>query len=122
MTRRGEKDLSPHAGLTILLSMHQYYVYILASLTRRLYIGMTNDLERRIIEHKTKRNDSFTAHYNINRLVYYDTTPYVNIAIEREKELKGWRREKKLALINAHNPAWKDLSAEWYAEYKKASK
>jgi putative endonuclease len=96
--------------------MNQYYVYILASLTRRLYIGMTNDLERRIVEHKTKRNDSFTARYYINRLVYYETTPYINIAIEREKELKGWRREKKLALISADNPAWKDLAADWYTK------
>ena len=91
----------------------RYAVYILASRSRVLYIGVTNDLERRMIEHKEGRLDGFTDKYNVDRLVYFEQTPDVRSAIAYEKQLKGWRREKKLALIGAANPTWKDLSLDW---------
>lgn len=87
-----------------------YYVYILASKSRRLYIGVTNNLERRMWEHKNKAVEGFTKQYNIDRLVYFEDTTDVRSAIEREKQLKGWRREKKITLIEDTNTAWEDLS------------
>jgi len=92
-----------------------YYVYILACNSRRLYTGVTNNLERRLSEHRQKTIPGFTKRYNLNQLVYYETTPDVNGAIAREKEIKGWRRAKKVALIESTNPEWRDLSAEWYS-------
>ncbi len=92
-----------------------YHVYILASWTRRLYVGMTNDLEERVREHKQKSQPGFTARYNIDRLMYFEEFEYVNDAIEREKEIKKWRREKKIELIEEVNPGWEDLSDDWYA-------
>ena len=92
----------------------QYYVYILANISRRLYVGMTNDLERRIYEHKHKLLPGFTSEYNITRLVYIETTADVVAAIAREKQIKGWLRRKKVALIESLNPTWEDLSAEWF--------
>ncbi|HEY7675279.1 MAG TPA: GIY-YIG nuclease family protein [Burkholderiales bacterium] len=92
----------------------QYFVYILASKSRRLYVGVTNDLERRVYEHKQKLADGFTRQYRIDRLVHYEETSDVLAAIEREKQIKGWLREKKLALIESGNPTWRDLSNEWY--------
>ena len=90
----------------------QYYVYIMASYSRVLYTGVTNDLCRRVYQHKNKVYDGFTSKYNINQLVYYDITNDVTAAIEREKQIKGWRRDKKIALIEAANPKWIDLSIE----------
>lgn len=87
-----------------------YYVYILASKSRRLYIGVTNDLSRRIWEHKNKVVEGFTKQYNIDRLVYFEDTTDVKSPIEREKQLKGWRREKKISLIETINAAWDDLA------------
>lgn len=93
--------------------MKIYYVYILASLQRALYIGITNDLETRVGEYKTKRYPpSFTAKYNITRLVYWADFTNPNEAIEWEKKLRGWRREKKILLIQQHNPDWSDLSED----------
>ena len=89
-----------------------YYVYILASKLRRLYIGVTNDLSRRMWEHKNKVVEGFTKQYNIDRLVYFEDTTDVRSAIEREKQLKGWRREKKITLIETINAAWEDLSVQ----------
>ena len=94
--------------------MRQYYVYILASKNRRLYVGVTNDLERRTYEHKNGLTPGFTSKYNIKRLVYYEATEDILAAIEREKQLKGWLRSKKTALIESTNPKWRDLSEEWY--------
>ena len=91
--------------------MKQYFVYILASKSRTLYIGITNNLHRRLYEHKHGLIQGFTAKYNVNRLVYYEYTEDVNAAIAREKELKGWLRAKKIGLIESINPAWDDLSA-----------
>ena len=92
----------------------QYYIYILANISRRLYVGMTNNLERRIYEHKQKLLPGFTSKYNITRLVYVETTAQVAAAIAREKQIKGWLRRNKVALIDSQNPTWEDLSAEWF--------
>ncbi len=88
-----------------------YYVYILANDTNvALYIGVTRDLIRRVYEHKKHLDpDSFTAKYGIHRLVYYEQTSDVRVALEREKQLKHWRRSKKNALVEQMNPQWKDL-------------
>jgi putative endonuclease len=93
---------------------HTYFVYIVASRSRTLYIGITGRLIPRIREHREGTFDGFTAKYNCNRLVYYERYQYVNQAITREKQLKGWRREKKLALIEKLNPSWIDLSERWW--------
>ena len=91
---------------------HTYYVYIAASKSKTIYVGVTNNLVRRIWEHKEKLVPGFTEKYNVNRLVYLETTPEVLAAIAREKQIKGYRREKKTALIDAMNPEWKDLYLE----------
>ena len=94
--------------------MKQYYVYLMASFQQALYVGVTNNLERRIYEHKTKMHpQSFTARYNIDRLVYCETFNDVRDALAREKQIKSWRRSKKIALIEAENPRWKDISLDW---------
>ncbi len=95
-----------------------FYVYILASNSGTLYVGMSNNLPKRVDQHKRGICDGFTQKYGVNRLVYYETFSYVGKAITREKQLKGWRREKKVALIEKMNPSWKDLSREWYREAK----
>jgi putative endonuclease len=92
----------------------EYYVYILSNASRRLYVGVTNNLERRVYEHKHKLMPGFTSEYNINRLVYFEITTDVSAAIAREKQIKGWLRRKKLALIESQNPTWEDLSAGWF--------
>ena len=92
----------------------QYYVYILASRSRTLYIGVTDDLIRRVYEHKNGMVDGFSKKYRTNRLVYYETTNDVWAAITREKQLKGWLRKKKVALIESVNPLWEDLSEGWF--------
>ncbi len=94
-------------------SMKQYYVYIMTSKSGTLYTGMTNDLARRVYEHKHKLIPGFTKRYNVNRLVYFETFNQSQDAIAREKTIKGWVRRKKLALIKASNPRWADLSEEW---------
>ena len=91
----------------------QYYVYILTNRSGTLYVGVTNDLERRIYEHKHKLLPGFAAKYNLTRLAYFEHTSDVEAAITREKEIKGWRREKKVALVESSNPQWEDLSLEW---------
>ncbi len=93
--------------------MKHYYVYIMASLSRRLYVGVTDDLERRVCEHKSKEVEGFTSRYNINRLVYIESSSDISSAVEREKAIKGWLRKKKIALVESTNPAWKDLADEW---------
>ncbi len=93
--------------------MKQYYVYIMASVSRTLYTGVTNSLERRLYEHKEKTAPGFTSTYNINRLVYYEDFGDIRDAITREKQIKGWLRAKKIALIESVNPKWRDLSEEW---------
>ena len=84
-----------------------YYVYIITNKENKvLYTGVTNNLERRINEHKNKIIKGFTSKYNVNKLVYFEETKDINEAIAREKEIKGWRRSKKVALIESVNPAW----------------
>src|SRR5271169_5101915 len=90
-----------------------YYVYILASKSRTLYTGVTNNLERRVVEHRRKLVPGFTARYNINRLVYFEVFHDVLDAIAREKQIKAWGRMKKIALIESTNRDWKDLSDGW---------
>ena len=80
---------------------------------RTLYIGVTNDLMRRVFEHKEKLTEGFTKKYNITMLVNYETASDIQVAIAREKQLKSWRRSKKIALIESSNPQWKDFSLEW---------
>ena len=95
--------------------MKLYYVYIMTNHSKTLYVGMTNDLRRRVWQHKQKLIDGFTRRYNITRLIYYEETPNVRAAIAREKQIKGWLRKKKIALVESVNPGWKDLSEEWYS-------
>ncbi len=95
------------------LRVYHFYVYILASRSRDLYIGFTNHIHNRIQQHREQRPGTHTAHYNIGRLVYYEHFRYVNNAINREKELKDWSREKKITLIESINPTWEDLSILW---------
>ena len=92
--------------------MPQYYVYIMASRSGVLYTGVTNDLSRRVGEHKEGQIPGFTKRYKVTRLVYYESMPDVNVAIAREKQIKGWRREKRVNLIETTNRAWKDLASE----------
>jgi putative endonuclease len=90
----------------------QYFVYIMANTGGVLYVGVTSNLEARVDQHKHKRLDGFTKRYNITRLVYFEATNDVLAAIAREKQIKGWRRSKKIALIESMNAQWKDLSED----------
>ncbi len=97
------------------MTRREYYTYIVASKTRVIYIGITNNLQRRMREHLTKKREGFTANYNVNRLVWYQAFRDVNDAIAMEKKLKGWTRLKKTTLIEEGNPKWDDLAADWPA-------
>ena len=102
-----------------------YCTYIVASRSHTLYVGVTGDLQKRVLEHKWKEHDGFTERYNCDRLVWFEVYQDIGNAIAREKQLKGWRREKKIALIEKANPAWVDLSKDWYdvepADLKRAT-
>lgn len=89
--------------------MEKHYVYIMSSKARVLYVGMTNNLPRRMYEHKNKMNIGFTAKYNINQLVYFEEVENRIAAIKRERQLKGWLRKRKIELIENKNPNWDDL-------------
>jgi putative endonuclease len=93
--------------------MGQYYVYIMTNRSKTLYTGVTDHLERRVYEHRRKLLDGFTKKYNLTKLVYYEATDDVRSAIGREKQIKGWLRSKKIALIESMNPLWRDLSDGW---------
>ena len=95
------------------MAIRYYYVYIMTNKSRTLYTGVTNNLARRVSEHKQKLVPGFTAKYNITRLVYYEAFRDVRAAIACEKRIKGWLRSKKIDLIESVNPKWKDLSDEW---------
>jgi putative endonuclease len=99
-----------------------YYVYIMTNKSRTFYTGVTNNLERRVYEHKHKLIEGFTKRYNITLLVYYEAGIDIREAIAREKQIKDWRREKKIALIESMNPEWNDLSAEWKEDFSLRSK
>lgn len=96
---------------------HRYYVYLLTNSSRTLYVGVTNNLERRMYEHKNKLVPGFASKYNVTWLAYYEETPSIESAIAREKQIKAWRRSKKVALIGSANPQWKDLSLEWGIDF-----
>jgi putative endonuclease len=91
----------------------RFWVYIMASKSRRIYTGVTNDIERRVKEHKSGEIEGFTQRYKVNRLVYRERFRYIGNAIAREKEIKGWDRARRVALIESVNPTWEDLSLEW---------
>jgi putative endonuclease len=97
-----------------------FHVYIMTNGPRShvLYTGVTGNLPRRVFEHKSKLTPCFTSRYNLTRLVYYEMFVYPREAIAREKEIKGWRRSKKIALIETMNPHWHDLAEEWQDVYK----
>ena len=95
---------------------HIYYVYILCSASRVLYTGMTSALRSRVWEHKAHKREGFSDDYNVVRLVYFEKFEDVRKAINREKQIKRWRREKKIALIESVNRDWKDLSDGWYED------
>lgn len=94
--------------------MREYYVYIMANKSRTLYTGVTNDLEKRVYQHKHKLAPGFTSRYNITRLVWFESFTEIDEALEAEKRIKGWLRRKKVALVESENPHWRDLALEWY--------
>jgi putative endonuclease len=93
--------------------MRTYFVYMLTNRSGTLYVGVTNDLERRMAEHRAAGPSTFTGRYRMNRLVYFEAANDARTAIEREKQLKGWTRARKIALIADMNPRWRDLSEDW---------
>ena len=95
---------------------HEYFVYIVCSLSGTLYIGMTNSIYRRALQHKRGEIEGFSSKYHCDRLVYYESFDDVHKAIGREKQLKGWIRAKKIVLIESKNPRWEDLAEKWGAE------
>jgi len=97
------------------LKDHEYFVYIVCSRSGTLYIGMTNSIYRRALEHKRGEIEGFATTYHCDRLVYYESFDEVHKAIGREKQLKGWKRAKKIALIESRNPRWEDLAEKWGA-------
>jgi putative endonuclease len=96
--------------------MKQYYIYIMTNRSRTLYTGVTSDIAGRVYQHKAGTGSKFTSKYKINRLVYYEEFSYIEEAITREKQIKGWVRRKKIELIESTNPTWDDLSSEWYED------
>ena len=97
-----------------------FYVYIMASQRRVLYVGVTSNLEQRVFQHKSHAFEGFTSRYNVTLLVYFERFATIQTAIAREKEIKAWRREKKIALIAALNPKWRDLSYGWFQIHRYA--
>lgn len=95
---------------------YKFWVYIVASRSGTLYIGATNDLYKRVQDHKLGKIAGFSKKYHCNRLVYFEEYAYIQTAIAREKQLKGWRRSKKIALIETMNPRWQDLAEHWGKE------
>ncbi len=96
--------------------MKRYYVYVVSSRSGTLYIGMSNNIERRMWEHKSGEFEGFATKYGCDRLVYYESFDDVRKAIDREKQLKGWVRRKKIELIESVNPRWQDLAEKWGAK------
>ena len=96
-------------------TIHQYYLYILTNKKNgTLYIGVSNSLERRMFEHKNKLVEGFTKKYGLDKLVYFEAYQYVNDAIKRENNMKKWKRQWKINLIEKDNPNWNDLSSDWF--------
>ena len=99
-------------------SQKTYFVYIMTNRSKTLYTGVTNNLVRRVPKHKIGTGSCFAAKYKLDRLAYFERFEDIRNAIEREKRIKGWLRIKKIALIVSVNPAWKDLSLEWYERHQ----
>ncbi len=97
------------------MGTRDYYVYLLTNRSGTLYTGVTNDLERRMYEHKNKLVEGFTKRYNIDMLAYYEVTSDIGEALTRERQIKAWRRSKRVALIESTNPQWRDLSDGWFS-------
>jgi len=95
-------------------NQNHYYVYIMSNASKTLYTGVTNDLIRRVMEHKEGKIIGFTSKYNIKKLVYFEEGPSIDEALYREKQIKGWIRQKKIDLIEGLNPDWSDLSEDWF--------
>jgi putative endonuclease len=114
--RCAQNDVGPAVTLSEAkgLAVKTYSVYIMTNRSGTLYTGVTNNLMRRVLEHKRKLVPGFTTRYNINRLVYFENFSQIRDAINHEKRIKGWLRRKKIALIEGTNPAWKDLSDGWH--------
>jgi putative endonuclease len=91
----------------------RYYVYIMTNIARTLYTGVTNDLEKRVYQHKNKAFSGVTSRYGLDRLAYFEVTDDIHAAIAREKKIKGWVRARKVSLVEAVNPEWEDLSPGW---------
>jgi len=102
-------------------SMKRYYVYLLSNRSGTLYVGVTNNLFRRIFEHKHKMIEGFTKRYNIDRLIYFEEFQDIRQAILREKQIKSWRRQKKLELVRIMNETFMDLAKNWYEEERDSS-
>jgi len=96
--------------------MRQYFTYIMSSPGGTLYTGVTNNIVNRVLTHKQKQQSGFTQKYNVTRLVYYELSQSINSAIAREKEIKGWKRAKKITLIESMNPKWSDLAEDWFSK------
>lgn len=94
----------------------EYYVYIMSNRTKTLYIGLTNNIMKRVLQHKQKQIEGFTKKYNLIYLVYFESTNSIYDALKREKQLKNWHRQWKINLIEESNKNWDDLSSEWYRE------
>ena len=92
---------------------YRFFVYIMASKSRRIYTGVTNNIDRRVAQHKAGEIKGFTQRYNINRLVHFERFQFVQNAIHREKKIKGWDRAKRVGLIERNNPTWDDLADDW---------
>ena len=98
------------------MTKREYFFYMMASYRGALCAGVTNDLTRRVYEHQHKVVEGFTKKYNVTKLVYYEATDNIEVAIRRENQVKAWLRRKKVALIESVNPYWEDLAKEWYEE------
>jgi putative endonuclease len=109
-------DLIGRNGGEGIMRDHEYFVYIMCSGSGTLYIGMTNSIYRRALQHKRGETEGFSSKYHCDRLVYYESFDNVHKAIGREKQLKGWSRAKKIALIESRNAHWQDLAEKWGAE------
>jgi len=96
------------------MNSRQSYVYIVTNRSKTLYTGVTTDLLRRVYQHKQKLVEGFTKKYNLTKLIYYETADDIRTAIQREKQIKGWLRRRKIDLIESVNPRWVDLSDGWY--------
>jgi putative endonuclease len=121
---QSRRTAAPRVGMTqsrkYMSKNRRFFVYIMTNRPRShvLYTGITGDLLRRVFQHKNKLVPCFTCRYNLTRLVYFEEFVYPDAAINREKEIKGWRRSKKIALIESMNPCWDDLAGKWTDTYK----